>query len=325
MIFDKQWFKKYQSKLLWLANTPLIKIWFRWILRIHKDIPADNIIYRIMPNNITFGLSVDKLEKEKINLKTDFRTHEKFGKRLYYAFRYIWMICHAWDIIVNWLRLPVLDLGFAELTFYPDAGDPAATAADAHFDKDAGSWAGARDAASADAVSQVNATMQILSDDRGGGNYSIGRGITLFPTSSIPDGATIISAVLSLFENLGFSISDTDTTSLEITETSPASNTHLITSDYGTYTFVSLASINFSAITISDYNAFTLNDLSVVNKTGITKLGQITGRDLSDTAPTGNNRIYFYQSDETGTSRDPKLVVNFTVKRKSFLTLLGVG
>ena len=34
LAFDQKWFEKHQEKLLWLLNAPLIKYWFRWVLRI---------------------------------------------------------------------------------------------------------------------------------------------------------------------------------------------------------------------------------------------------------------------------------------------------
>ena len=55
MVFSKEWFKKHNKALCWLANAPIIKYWFRWLLRIHKDIPWNEKIDEIMPNAFTYG------------------------------------------------------------------------------------------------------------------------------------------------------------------------------------------------------------------------------------------------------------------------------
>ena len=78
-VFSKQWFNnsKTQRKLLWLLNHSR---YFRKDMGIQDcDLPFSEKIVRIQPNSFTWRTG----ERE---FMTDFRTHNKFGKRLYYGF-----------------------------------------------------------------------------------------------------------------------------------------------------------------------------------------------------------------------------------------------
>ena len=135
MVFDKQWFAKHNKTLCWFANHAVLKYWFRRLLRIEKDIDWNEKILTITPNSFTWDAKLQyfnrsallktqsenpnetrlnrrlakkiltrieqgKIEDKKYLLpanKTDFRTHEKFGKRLYYGLKPLWYILHFWD------------------------------------------------------------------------------------------------------------------------------------------------------------------------------------------------------------------------------------
>src|SRR5258707_9027350 len=115
MVFDKDWFLHYQSKLLWLLNSSLTKKRFRYVLRIHKDCP-DRSIVQILPNSYTvFNRWID----DRVELITDFRTHNKFAKRLYYAFKPFWIVLHIWDLFADFV-IPSWSFGFNTLTVFPD-------------------------------------------------------------------------------------------------------------------------------------------------------------------------------------------------------------
>src|SRR5438105_15444444 len=95
MVFDRDWFLQHQTKLLWLVNFPLTRRWFRWVLRIRPGDPGfRGIICEVSPDNykVVRGFKDGELE-----LSADFRTHPKFAKRLYYAFRPLWWMIHLWD------------------------------------------------------------------------------------------------------------------------------------------------------------------------------------------------------------------------------------
>src|SRR3990167_5137978 len=91
MLFSKEWFLKHQKILLWFVNT-----WIgRKILCINgsKSLVGKNKIIYIEPNAIWWK------GKKKREVVAEFRTHDKFGKRLYYAFKPIWYLIHYWDTL----------------------------------------------------------------------------------------------------------------------------------------------------------------------------------------------------------------------------------
>ena len=110
MSFSKQWFLKYQKILLRFCNT-----WIgRKILCIdgNKSSIGKNKIIHIESNAIWW--------KTGRKVTAEFRTHDKFGKRLYYAFKPLWHLFHIWDLGFGWQ--PNWNLGFDTLTVYPAAG-----------------------------------------------------------------------------------------------------------------------------------------------------------------------------------------------------------
>src|SRR5438046_354201 len=121
-LFSKEWFIKYQKILLWFLNTPLINIWFRWLLRIHGDRSSvgKEKISRILPNAIFWN-------EQLASGNFEIRTHNKFAKRLYYGLKPVWYVLHFLD----WLFLdrfllpynPRYSFGFTNFgPIYPDAG-----------------------------------------------------------------------------------------------------------------------------------------------------------------------------------------------------------
>jgi len=119
-LFGETWFEKHQRGLLWLLNFPMIRSWFRWCLKIHRY-DCRTRITQIGPNRFSWG---DELFRENgrwhLRRTTDFRTHPKFAKRLYYAFRPLWWTLHAWDWFIADRIVPALSWGFGSLTAYPD-------------------------------------------------------------------------------------------------------------------------------------------------------------------------------------------------------------
>lgn len=76
-VFDKAWFQKNQKKLLWFSNTPVVKIWFRWVLikmpgfDEKYKIPLKENIVCITPNSIVsyVGMFWDKKKRHKAKAK----------------------------------------------------------------------------------------------------------------------------------------------------------------------------------------------------------------------------------------------------------------
>jgi hypothetical protein len=155
-------------------------------------------------------------------------------------------------------------------------------------------------------------------------DYRVYRSFYLFDTSSLDDAATISAAVLSL--NSVQASENADSGDVDIIATTPASNTAITTADYdqiGATVFASIAVASISP-TNGTYNDFTLdaNGRAGVSKTGISKYGARHSRDTDNSAPTGRNETFFWFADNTGTSKDPKLVVTYTVITPSSMFML---
>src|SRR3990167_7802981 len=107
-MFNEYWFTKHQQILLFFLNTPLLRVWFRWFLCIEYKEPIDVIL----PNSISW--------KNKGKITTEFRSHNKYAKRLYVGLYPLWWLCHQWDIAFY----PRFNLGFDTLgPVQPVAGD----------------------------------------------------------------------------------------------------------------------------------------------------------------------------------------------------------
>lgn len=150
---------------------------------------------------------------------------------------------------------------------------------------------------------------------RNASGYYLGRAFFLFDTSALVAGDTITSAVLSLYGN-SFAYSNTDSTTFHIVASSPASNSTLATTDFDNISFTSFASIAVGSMSQSAYNDFTLdaNGIANINKGGISKFGAVNSLDLNITSMTSghDNIMCVCESDATGTSTDPKLVITYT-------------
>lgn len=320
MVFDKQWFEKHQSKLLFFANNFILKYWFRWILRIHKDIPFGTKIYKLEPNCFTWQTG------KPDEFTTDFRTHNKFSKRLYYAFKWFWYLLHFWDYLTS--PIPELNFGFDTLTVYPDA-HPETTSVDGYTSKTGtnATWTSLRDASTATTASDNEGTTgtspcRIQAGTTSNTWNAVSRSAFLFDTSSLTTSASISSAVMSLY---GTSTKVTTLTdSLDIVASSPASNTAIATSDFPNYGTTSFSNMAISSWSDTAYNGFTLdsNGRSNISLTSVSKFGIRCHSDMVNTPPTwvsgGNARIYTYFSSMTGTTNDPKLVVTYTTGGVTF-------
>jgi hypothetical protein len=117
----KDWFQDHQRILLFLCNASILKYWFRYVLRIHKDLSWKEKICELQPNNYKVFLGI---EEDHLKLRVDFRTHNKFTKRIYFAFKYVWwaywIVLHVWDWVIADRFVPKWSFGLTQLIRYPD-------------------------------------------------------------------------------------------------------------------------------------------------------------------------------------------------------------
>lgn len=325
--FDGAWFERHQALLLWLLNAPVLCLLVRWVFRIRSyDCPRDVEITHVGPNR--FGW-----DHEDGRRTTDFRTHDKFSKRVYYALKPLWWALHYWDEAFADRYAPGLSFGFSTLTVYPQP-NPASTACDGWVSTGPGlgdvSWA----TLIADGGGNHSATDTILyvlwEDGITPGTWDwLVRSITLFDTSALTASATISAGVLSVS---GYSKSNDDLASpnIDIYTSTPASNTTVADSDFAQIGSVSQtgAPISYSGFSTVAYNDFTFNSTGRgnVSKTGVSKFGlRNSNYDVAATPPPnlsiGQSYLTFYASDYAGTSSDPKLVVTYTLPAGGFNAL----
>lgn len=301
-MFNKYWFSKNQTILLWFANT--------WLGKQILHIDSKEKLIAILPNAIFW-----KKGKEYV---AEFRSHNKFSKRLYYAFYPLWRLFHLWDMF--WY--PKFNLGFDTLgPVYPDA-DPETTTMDGNSQNSDASFATCRSAAAGNSTSASNASSncQIAVDI---GIYYVARNFHLFDTSALTASVTISAATYSVYDTgAGFANSDSD--SLHAVSSNPASNTALVDADFDQVGSTSFGSISLASWTGSAYNGISLNasGLANISKTGVSKFGQRIGGDLNNSAPSSADRVQTYMADQTGTANDPKLEVTYSIPSGGFFALV---
>lgn len=337
-VFSEEWFQLHQNKLLWLLNTRGIRFVFRWILRIHKDIPIKERIVELAPHYFTFNRHLRKAYGEyRIFQTTDFRTDNKFAKRLYLAFKPLWWTLHAWDWIVSdyWNLAPQLSFGFSTLTSFPDPST-GATTVDGNVERGGvdQTFAAIRVGAGTLVDNAAGLTSTSVNCSTTSNQFKqIDRSIFTFDTSSITAGATISNAVFSIWGNdKGNQIGSY---ALHVAGATPASNNVLVAADYSQCQTTSFANIAYASISATNvaYNDFTLNASGIANisKTGISKFSlQFSWDILNDTTGLtwiSNGVSYFNgdMADTAGTSNDPKLVVTYSTTAIKTIFGLAVG
>lgn len=216
-------------------------------------------------------------------------------------------------------------IGNTTSTFYPDAHTES-TSVDGSIEivnLTSSGFAATRGAASgthlndSGSASAVNRSGSPYTYYRGSSYVEMGRSYLLFDTSALGDGDTISSAVLSLYVvSKSDGINDANSF-IAITTSSPASNTGLALSDWsqigGTRQHETSQDKDITGITTSAYTDWTLNATGIgnISKTGVSKFGAREGHDLNNVDPAGgaDSSINFSTAEQTGTTQDPKLVV----------------
>ena len=323
-VFSKEWFaqQQIQKRLLWLANTS----YGRDLLRIdgRKSRVGKNKILRIDPNAI-FYIKEGKLHVE-------FRSHNKFAKRLHQSLKPLWEAMHWFDENIANPLVPAWNLGFD--TFRPDAGDPGTTSCDGYTER-----SGVNEAWStiyAGAGTSKNATSNQLRVDIVASTTTdqfalMQRTAILFDTSAL-SGGEVASGTLQAegaSRTLTFASGE-----VGLVSSSPASNTTLATTDHpvanwGSTDFSSRIAIG--DVLLGSYNDFELNasGISNINTSGVSKFGLRMGPDIDNSAPawvsSGIMRSRFDSADVSGESSDPILDVTLAGGGSSNLAMLAAA
>lgn len=321
VVFSAAWFARWQWLLLLALDAPLLGRWLRWVLCITThDIGYRRRIVALFPHAYVVA-------NPDGSYTADFRTHDKYAKRIYRAFRPLWHACHAWDLLVANRWQPAWNLGFDTLTTYPDA-NPETTSVDG-FVKRSGvseAWGAIRAGAgvASDDSSSLDGTMVRFVATAVLDQWdTLARAIALFDTSPLGATAVISAATLSMWltnktDTLG------DAPDLDIYTSTPASNTALVAADYAQLGAVSQtgAAMTYAAMTINAYNDFVFNatGLGNISLTGVSKFGlRNANYDVANVAPTwlatNLSAINCDYADAAGLANDPKLVVTFTLPR----------
>jgi len=151
------------------------------------------------------------------------------------------------------------------------------------------------------------------------------RGIALFDSSSLPDGANISAATLS-FRGNGKDDPQSNVPTINAFASAPASNTVLAAGDFDSLGSTAFATAmpyaDWSTIGYNDY-ALNASGMAAISRTGVTKLGLRLSHDVTGSQPTwaaaANTTGMFSFFSEQGDGYKPKLVVTYTVP---FLTAL---
>ena len=204
-------------------------------------------------------------------------------------------------------------VGKTTTTVYPDV-NPESTSVDGYvFDNSVTpTWSTMRNAAG-DGFGDTDTNSTFIGWDSGAQYNYLVRSIFLFDTSAIGDADTINSATLSLYGTVKADPSS-NTPDINIYTSTPASNTGLVAGDYTQIgTTAQSSAISYASYSTSGYNDFVLNDLTKIDKTGISKFGaRNANKDVANVAPNLGGAftgLQGYYADQTGTTNDPKLVI----------------
>lgn len=343
--FNAKYFKKHQSKLLFIAN----KWYLRWLLGLNR-LPRElrnRKIDIITPNSIGTILETRFTKKGKFKdrkIKQEFFSRPRFAEALAYnltpfvyfqQFRSREMVWRFSPVgVLSCLILFLLPkasfIGFFGTTtsYYSGSGNGIVNSGA----NGTNNWANVRESTSGGAAEYnvaSNANHQLGQCTVSGGNYYMTRAYFPSDTSGLTSGATISAASFNVYFD-AFTMYNGDSSSLNIIQTSQASSSALADTDFDNVTLsaggaTALASIS----TTTGYKVLTIDatGLTFFNKTGYSLIGVANSRDVSNNAPAGLNQLggKFYYAGEAGTSKDPYYSVTYTVLDTRNLLSLGVG
>lgn len=312
-MLDKKWFLKHQRLLLLFANTFI----GRYVLRLGTSSIGKNKIIAILPNSIYW------IEKGKY--KAEFRTHDKYAKRIYYTFYRLFEILHLWDMV--WY--PKFNLGYDTLgPIYPAAG--ANSPCDGYVRRTGvdEAFATIRAGAGTDFnVTDANNRYSQLIGSATNDQYTLlVRSIFTFDTSPLTAPATISAAVFSL--NGDGKSNGLGSPTFDIVAATPAATNTLANGDFSQLGTTVFADVAYASYNTAGYNDFNMdaNGIANISKTTVTKYGTRLGWDTDNSfggvwANGGDTYFNGYYADQAGTANDPKLVVTYTLPTGGFFIM----
>ena len=220
-------------------------------------------------------------------------------------------------------KTPTVTAGGGSVTeyFYPDPHTEVTSVdGSTSYDWVGGTWAAVRaaDGNFFSDDSDTNNLAQIAATTNSGKWWNLSRSMMLFDTSSLPDGATIDSATLSIEIDSKTCTLATTAAAVVLVSSSPASNIALANGDHDTYGTTHLAAdIAYANIPASGAMTFTLNagGLAAISKVGVTKFGVRFICDCDNVEPawgSGNSaKVTFRTAEWGGTAHAPKLSVTY--------------
>lgn len=192
----------------------------------------------------------------------------------------------------------------ASLTVYPAAGDGFAQR------DDGVGW----NSTITNAGTGANATGNIVAGAQyTAGVYTCLRAFLPFDTSALGSGATVTAATLNVYVYFVYA----DSGEVGLVSQTQASTSTLAATDYlsvGSTEYATRVTVPGTVAT-NAYLAIPLTGLSVINKTGFTKLALRSGTDIDASwSPVGDKAvgIAFRASEQAGTSNDPYLDITYT-------------
>lgn len=221
-------------------------------------------------------------------------------------------------------RLPKNTDAVYPITIDPDSSF-VTSASDGYTYKDAEMvYVGARDSYPGDYASATGTTGRVGQDRNTGPIYRVYRAFLYFDTSGLTSAASVTNASLSIRASTDYSDTNFDVTVVSGMPSRPADP--FTTTDYrlSYYNTTSLGSVSTS--TWTGYKTITLNANGVasINVTGTTKYAVLSSRDISSTAPTGDEYVLFY-TYEQGSGYWPYLNVTYTAIAAPIATTLAAS
>jgi hypothetical protein len=287
-------------------------------MRIRKcDLPLKTKILEITPNSFTHSA---KLKGDQVELQTSFRSNEKYARRLWFAFEPLWWVLHFLDWLVLDRFIPSFSFGF--LTLSTKYSTPGSTISGIVYNQTELSFADKiASAGTANIDNPELEGMQVGIDTTTTADMFnlLCRAYFLFDTSALGATATVTGATIGLWGDLVRSQLG-GSPELDIVSSTPASDTALENTD-----FVNIGSTPFSSVAWADtaptaYISFNLNASGIANVslTGKSKFGARLNWDTDGSfggtwASAKETMTYLTGGGYTGTSRDPKIDITYTL------------